>query len=113
MQPATESDSKENDKTDLSQAERSKEQKRIEAEERNRVYRERKAIENRLSPIEKMIENDETRKEEISGLLCDPEVLCDSNKVQALMIELKETEKRLEENYPLWEELAAKIESIK
>ncbi len=113
MQSAAESDSKENDKSDLSQAERSKEQKRIEAEERNRVYRERKAIENRLSPIEKMIENDETRKEEISGLLCDPEVLCDSNKVQALMIELKETEKRLEENYPLWEELAAKIESIK
>jgi hypothetical protein len=60
-----------------------------------------------------MIEKDETRKDEISGLLCDPEVLCDSNKVQALMIELKETEKRLEKNYPLWEELAAKIESIK
>ena len=50
---------------------------------------------------------------EISALLCDPEVLGDSNKIQELMIELKDTEKRLEENYPLWEELAAKIESIK
>ena len=60
-----------------------------------------------------MIEKDETRKEEISVLLCDPEVLGDSNKIQELMIELKDTEKRLEENYPLWEELAAKIESIK
>lgn len=60
-----------------------------------------------------MIEKDEKRKEEISGLLCDPGVLDDSTKVQSLMIELKDTEKRLEENYPLWEELAAKIESIK
>jgi len=113
MQTTAESENDENEKTDQSQAERSKEQKRIEAEERNRIYRERKAIKDRLSPIEKMIEKDEKRKEEISGLLCEPEVLDDSTKVQLLMIELKDTEKRLEENYPLWEELAAKIESIK
>jgi|GEM_PF-4893833 len=113
VQTATESEHRENEKSDQSQAERSKEQKRNEAEERNRIYRERKAIEDRLSPIEKMIEKDEKRKEEISGLLCEPEVLDDSTKVQSLMIELKDTEKRLEENYPIWEELAAKIESIK
>ncbi|MDD4160298.1 MAG: ATP-binding cassette domain-containing protein [Synergistaceae bacterium] len=113
VQTSSESDSRENEKRDLSQAEKTKEQKRIEAEERNRIYRKKKNIEDRLSPIEKMIEKDEKRKEEISGLLCDPEVLDDSNKVQSLMIELKDTEKRLEENYPLWEELAAKMEAIK
>lgn len=112
-QTETESENKKNEKNDQSQAEKSKEQKRIEAEERNRLYREKRALENRLSPIEKRIEKEERRKEEISELLCDPKVLDNSTKVQSLMIELKDTEKRLEENYPLWEELAAKIESIK
>ena len=92
---------------------RTKDQKRAEADERNRIYRERKIIEDKLAPIEIMIGKDEKRKEEISDLLCDSEVLKDSNRVQSLMIELKDTEKRLEENYPLWEDLAAEIESIK
>lgn len=93
--------------------ERTKEQKRAEAEERNRLYRERKVFQAQLDPIEKSIETDEARKEEISALLCDAEVLSDSVKVRELMLELKETENRLKENYPKWEELAAKIEEIK
>ena len=93
--------------------ERTKEQKRAEAEERNRLYRERKVFQAQLDPIEKSIEKDEARKEEISALLCDAEVLSDSVKVRELMLELKETENRLKENYPKWEELAAKIEEIK
>ena len=93
--------------------ERTKEQKRAEAEERNRLYRERKVFQAQLDPIEKSIETDEARKEEISSLLCDAEVLSDSNRVRELMLELKETENRLKENYPKWEELAAKIEEIK
>ena len=93
--------------------ERTKEQKRAEAEERNRLYRERKVFQAQLEPIEKSIETDEARKEEISSLLCDAEVLSDSNRVRELMLELKETENRLKENYPKWEELAAKIEEIK
>jgi ATP-binding cassette subfamily F protein 3 len=93
--------------------ERTKEQKRAEAEERNRLYRERKQWQDKLAPIEKQIGTDEARKEEISRLLCDADVLADSAKVQNLMIELKETEARLQENYPKWEELSAKIEEIK
>jgi len=93
--------------------ERTKEQKRAEAEERNRLYRERKQWQDKLAPIEKQIGADEARKEEISSLLCDADVLADSAKVQDLMIELKETETRLQENYPRWEELSAKIEEIK
>ncbi|MEG1798682.1 MAG: ABC-F family ATP-binding cassette domain-containing protein [Synergistaceae bacterium] len=92
---------------------RTKEQKRAEAEERNRLYRERKALQDKLTPIEAKIEKCEARKEEISALLCDAEVLSDSSRVQALMVELKETEDSLRENYPLWEELASKIEEIK
>ncbi len=99
-------------KADSSQVEKPREQKRLEAEERNRIYRERKKIEEKLIPVEKMIERDEKRREEISKFLCDPGVLGDSEKVRSLMIELKETEKRLEENYPIWEGLAAELESV-
>ena len=42
--------------------ERTKEQKRAEAEERNRLYRERKVFQAQLEPIEKSIETDEARK---------------------------------------------------
>lgn len=92
--------------------ERGKEDKRAAAAERNRLYREKKSIEDELSPIETAIERDEARKEEISGLLCDPQVLADSERVQALMIELKNVEAGLSGLYPKWEELAAKIEEI-
>lgn len=113
QQTSLSAEKKEDFKCQASLTDRTKEQKRAEAEERNRLYRERKVIEDRLSPVEAKIERDERRREEISQLLCNPCILSDSDKVQSLMIELKETEKRIEENYPLWEELAAKIESIK
>lgn len=92
---------------------KTKEQKRAEAQERNRLYRERKVLQDKLAPVETAIEKDEGRKEEISALLCSADTLSDSAKVQALMIELKEVEERLKENYPRWEELAAAIEDIK
>lgn len=94
-------------------SDKSKEQKRAEAEERNRLYKERKIFQDRLAPVEAAIERDERRKEEISAQLCDAEVLADSAKVQSLMIELKDTEERLKGNYPLWEDIAARIEAIK
>ncbi len=100
------------EKKNLTGSDRTKEQKRIEAEERNRLYQMRKAFLKELNPIESGIEQDEKRKAEISDMLCKSEILADSAQVQALMIELKETEARLKENYPKWEELAAKIEAI-
>jgi len=95
------------------EADRAREQRRAEAEERNRLYRERKAYQDKLRPVEDAICRDEKRREDISAMLCDPEVLADSLKVQALMIELKEVEKRLTENYPQWEAIAGAIEAIK
>lgn len=92
--------------------EKTKEQKRAEAEERNRLYRERKVLHDRLKPLEKSISDDEERKGEISNMLCSPETLADSEKVQALMKELKEVEARLKENYDEWEKLSSDIEKI-
>ena len=100
------------DKQDVS-IDRTKEQKRAEAMERNRIYQERKAIQEILEPLEKAIEEDESRKQEIELLLCDAKTLSDSSKVTDLMIELKSVETRLLESYPEWEELALQMEDIK
>lgn len=91
---------------------KTKEQKRQEAEERNRLYKERKKFEDQLKPVEKSIETKEARKDEISALLCDAEVLADSSKVQSLMIELKDIEQELVTLNEKWEELAEKIAEI-
>lgn len=92
---------------------KTKEQKRAEAEERNRIYRAKKEFVSRLEKCENNIAAAESRKSEINELLCDPEVLAQSKKVQALMIELKDREKELAELYSEWEELSVKIEEIK
>ena len=91
---------------------KTKDQKRQEAEERNRLYKERKKFEDQLRPVEKKIETKEARKDEISALLCDAEVLADSSKVQSLMIELKDIEAELVTLNEKWEELAEKIAEI-
>ncbi|MCD8163013.1 MAG: ATP-binding cassette domain-containing protein [Synergistaceae bacterium] len=92
---------------------RTKEQRRAEAEERNRLYRAKKDFVERLAGCEKEIADAEARKEEINGLLCSPEVLADSQRIQSLMIELKEKEETLKKLYEEWEELSIKIEEIK
>lgn len=112
-QMETESFDKTTEKKPEMGTDRTKEQKRSEAEERNRIYRERKTFQEKLKPVEAEIEEDEKRKIEISALLCKPDILAESSQIQLLMIDLKETENRLRENYTIWEELAAKIESIK
>lgn len=92
---------------------RTREQKRAEAEERNRLYRARKGLCDRLNACEKEIEAKEAQKEEINAKLCSPEVLSDSAVIQSLMIELNDTENALRMLYSEWEELGVSIENIK
>ena len=92
---------------------KTKEQKRAEAEERNRLYRAKKGFVDRLKAVEEEISKGEARKTEINELLCSQEVLSDSGRIQELMIELKEKENSLKALYDEWEELSLKIEEIK
>jgi ATP-binding cassette subfamily F protein 3 len=89
-----------------------KEERRRQAEERNRIYRLKKAVLDRMTPIEKAIGAAEDRKRELEEMLCSPQVLGDSSKVQELMLELSETNRRLESLYPQWEALAEELDSI-
>ncbi len=86
--------------------ERSRDAKRAEAEERNRRYRERKAIEERLAPVEDAIAALESRVREIDDALASPDVLRDGARAKALGRERAEAGARLDSLYARWEELA-------
>jgi ATP-binding cassette subfamily F protein 3 len=83
-----------------------KEKRRREAEERNRILRERKKFSEKLASIERAIESSEARRAEIDAKLCDPATLADSSTVQSLMIERKTIENALASDYAQWEELS-------
>jgi ATP-binding cassette subfamily F protein 3 len=87
--------------------------RREEAEERNRLYREKKVFTDKIDQIEADIETAEKRRAEIDSLLCDPKHLSDSTRVQDLMLERKTLEKSLAKNYELWEKLSADMEKIR
>ncbi len=87
-----------------------KDQKRLEAERRNRIYRETRKIREELEPLEERIQTLEDRKVEVEELLCSPDVLGDSDRIQKLMLELKGINEEIESSYPRWEELMEKLE---
>ena len=89
-----------------------KEQRRVEAERRNTLYRKRKVFTDRLGPLEKKIADAEARQAEIDALLCDAEILADSTQVQELMIERKKLEESLIQDYGEWEELSEAVEAV-
>lgn len=89
-----------------------RERRRQEAKERNRLYRERKVYTDKLEPLEKRIEERESRRAEIDGKLCSPEVLADSSLVQRLMIERKSLDDALAADYETWEALTSALEAI-
>jgi ATP-binding cassette subfamily F protein 3 len=80
--------------------------RRAEAENRNRRYRERQAMEERIRPLEEEIHRLEEREKEIEALQADPGVYRDAQRSKALSRERAEIESRLATLYARWEELA-------
>jgi ATP-binding cassette, subfamily F, member 3 len=83
-----------------------RESRRAEAEERNRRYREKKAHEEKLRPVEEEIQRLEARDKEIESLSSDPEVYKDRDRAKALGRERAEITSRLTTLYERWEALA-------
>jgi ATP-binding cassette subfamily F protein 3 len=90
----------------------SRKKRRQEAEERNRVYRERKRFIDRIEPLEKSITASESRRDEIDGLLCRPDVLADSAKVQELLVERGAITEKIESGYKEWERLSEALGEV-
>ena len=78
--------------------------------DRLREIREVKKI---VAGLEKKIAESEARMQEIDETLCRPETLSDSGKVQALMIERDNLDKRLKDSYSEWEEMSIMLENLK
>ena len=89
-----------------------KEQKRLEAERRNRIYRQTRPMIKEVESIEARISDLESRIEEIHSGLCDPKVLENSSMVQNLMVDLKPQEEELRRAMARWEELMKAIETV-
>lgn len=92
---------------------RSRAGRRLAAEERERVLSAARKIKKELAPLEKRIEEMEARQGEIDAALCDPDVLSDSGRVRALMVERSALEKELSAAWETWETLSSKLEAVK
>jgi len=91
---------------------KSKEERRQEAEERNRRSALKKDFSRELHELEGEIVELEELTARNQSLLCDPEVLQDSPRIQALMKELNEAERRLKKLLPRWEALMRGLEEL-
>jgi ATP-binding cassette subfamily F protein 3 len=93
-------------------ASKNKEKKRLEAEERNKTYKIRAAIEKDLSVLEKKIASLEARKSEHETSLCDPQTHRDAAKIKTINLELRNINAELESSYSIWSELNLKLEDL-
>ncbi len=91
---------------------RTREERRFEADERNRQSRARRELTGKIEALEEEIAALEAVKARNQGLLCDPEVLRDSPRVQELMKELGDVERRLKGILPLWEDAMKRLEEV-
>ncbi len=106
---------KDEDKTglpDKEQAFKSKEQKRLEAEERNRLGKTKNVWKKELAAVEKKIELLEAKKTQHETALCDPQTHKDVNQIKNLNKELKEINSELENSYNIWTELHFQLEQL-
>ncbi len=89
---------------------KTKEQKRAEAEARNRIYRALKKERARIADLEEQMDRDDKREKELVALMADETLYADKNRFAEAMTEYNELKKRVSDNEAEWLELSAKIE---
>ena len=105
----------EDGKSDLSGLKKpgkSREDRRLEAEERNQRGKLKKEIARTLHKLEAEIMELESAKARNQALLCDPEILRDSPRIKPLMKEMKAAERRLNELLPQWEKMMHRLDEL-
>ena len=84
-------------------------EKKLQPQNKNIIRELKKLVQN----LEININDTEQKISSIDAQLCDPEILAQSDKIKALMIERNETEKILTGLYSQWEEANIKFEAAK
>ena len=90
---------------------KTKEEKRLEAEERNRLSRITKALRNELVTLEDHISSLEEKKTENENILCAPDIHKEPQKIKQLNQELLDIAKELENLYTSWEDMTKKLDA--
>ena len=90
---------------------KTKEEKRLEAEERNRLSRITKTLKNELVTLEDRISFLEEKKAENENILCAPDIHKDPQKIKQLSQELVSISRELEHLYMSWEDATKKLDA--
>ncbi|MFA5322843.1 MAG: ATP-binding cassette domain-containing protein [Smithella sp.] len=91
---------------------KTKEQKKQEAEERNKLSKIKNACKKEMTAIEQKIQQLETKKNQHETALCDSQTHKDAVKVKTMNLELKKINAELEHSYEVWTELNSKLEAL-
>lgn len=89
-----------------------KEQRRIEAERRNKFSKQINPIKKKMEQVEKDIEASELRKNKIEDLMAEVDFYEDNEKVKKTSLEYEQLKMDLTAHYSKWEEYANRIEAI-
>lgn len=89
-----------------------KEERRLEAEKRQKKYRKLKPLKKRLDPLEQKIEKLEQQKAEIEEAMASPDFYDDTDHVKETTLEYDKLKAELVEIYAEWEELALEVSEI-
>jgi ATP-binding cassette subfamily F protein 3 len=91
---------------------KTKEERRLEAEERNRISRATSALKSDLTKTEERIALLEARQREGEAALCEPDIYRDPERIKSLNQELKTISGELEDLYYAWNDLSLRLEAI-
>jgi ATP-binding cassette, subfamily F, member 3 len=89
-----------------------KERKRIEAEQRQKMYKILKPHKDKLAQVEKEIARLESRKEEIEAAMADPDFYKNGDAAKESVREYKELKSALDNLYYKWDEVSTRISSL-
>jgi ATP-binding cassette subfamily F protein 3 len=90
---------------------KTKEEKRLEAEERNRLARITRTLKNELSVVEDRIAHLEEKRGENEQTLCEPGIHREPQKIKRLNQEMLDVARELETLYSDWDDLTEKLET--
>ncbi len=91
---------------------KTKEEKRLEAEERNRLSRITRTVKSELKSLENRIIHLEEKKAEHERTLCGPDIYREPQQIKQLNQELVDIARELEELYVSWEDVTKKLEAL-
>ena len=89
-----------------------KERKRIEAEQRQQLYKKLKPHKDKLEATEKRIATLENRKNQIETMMADPDFYKNGEEAKKISHEYKEVQAKLTDAYYEWNALSVKIDEV-